>query len=224
MCRRLREDPRFDSVPIVIVTGHDDSEAMRTAFEAGATDFVSKPVNWALLPRRLEYILRNADAGRALRERMSQVRTLVDALPDSLWVVSPTGEIRWSSNARIAAQRHDVAAPEESDTAIAPAAQMRRLLAAICAAPRPTARSASSNSASRTTRSIAPSRSASASARVAMWSWCAATPPSARRAAERIERLAYFDPLTGLANRHCCLDRAGDLDGAGDGTGGSPWR
>jgi diguanylate cyclase (GGDEF)-like protein len=28
------------------------------------------------------------------------------------------------------------------------------------------------------------------------------------RAAEHIEQLAYFDPLTGLANRHCCLDRA----------------
>ena len=53
---------------------------------------------WALLPRRLEYILRNAAAARALRERMSQVRTLVEALPDVLWVASPSGDIRWSSN------------------------------------------------------------------------------------------------------------------------------
>ena len=62
VCRRLRADPRFSSVPIVIVTGHQDSAAIRRAFDAGATDFVSKPVNWALLPHRLEYILRNAAA------------------------------------------------------------------------------------------------------------------------------------------------------------------
>ncbi|HTY50455.1 MAG TPA: EAL domain-containing protein [Steroidobacteraceae bacterium] len=60
VCRRLRDDPRFANVPIVMVTGHEDATAVRRAFEAGATDFISKPVNWSLLPRRLEYILRNA--------------------------------------------------------------------------------------------------------------------------------------------------------------------
>ena len=60
VCRRLRGDPRFTTTPIVMVTGHEDPTAISLAFEAGATDFVSKPVNWALLPRRLEYILRNA--------------------------------------------------------------------------------------------------------------------------------------------------------------------
>src|SRR5690349_18518633 len=53
VCRRLRADARFATTPIVMVTGHEDSDAITLAFEAGATDFVSKPVNWALLPRRL---------------------------------------------------------------------------------------------------------------------------------------------------------------------------
>jgi diguanylate cyclase (GGDEF)-like protein len=60
VCRRLRGDPRFTTTPIVMVTGHEDPTAIGLAFEAGATDFIAKPVNWALLPRRLEYILRNA--------------------------------------------------------------------------------------------------------------------------------------------------------------------
>ncbi len=75
VCRRLRAEPRFSSVPIVIVTGHQDSEAIRRAFEAGATDFISKPVNWALLPHRLEYILRNAAAAEHL-ERLAYYDTL----------------------------------------------------------------------------------------------------------------------------------------------------
>ena len=74
VCKRLRAEPRFAAVPIVMVTGHEDSVAISRAFDAGATDFVSKPVNWALLPRRLEYILRNAASARALREHVVQVR------------------------------------------------------------------------------------------------------------------------------------------------------
>jgi len=75
VCRRLRADPRFSTVPIVIVTGHQDSDAVRRAFEAGATDFISKPVNWALLPHRLEYILRNAAAAEHI-ERLAYYDTL----------------------------------------------------------------------------------------------------------------------------------------------------
>jgi len=75
VCRRLRAEPRFGSAPIVMVTGHQDSDAIRHAFAAGATDFVSKPVNWTLLPHRLEYILRNAAAAEHI-ERLAYYDTL----------------------------------------------------------------------------------------------------------------------------------------------------
>ncbi len=70
VCKRLRAEPRFSTVPIVMVTGHEDAIAIGRAFEAGATDFISKPVNWTLLPRRLEYILRNAAAAERI-ERLA---------------------------------------------------------------------------------------------------------------------------------------------------------
>lgn len=207
VCRRLRADPRFEGVPIVIVTGHDDSEDVSKAFDAGATDFVSKPVNWALLPRRLEYILRNAEASRALSQRMSQVRTLVEALPDSLWVVSPAGEIRWSSDARLATHRHDVADAEESDTAIAPQAQMPELLAAV--------RRTSVDGQPRKMEIRVHDDVTPRSYEIRLSQREGGDVVVVRRdttertlAAERIERLAYFDPLTDLANRHCFLDRA----------------
>ncbi|MGB6355959.1 MAG: EAL domain-containing protein [Steroidobacteraceae bacterium] len=75
VCRRLRAEPRFATIPIVMVTGHEDSAAISRAFEAGATDFISKPVNWALLPRRLAYILRNAAAAERI-ERLAYFDTL----------------------------------------------------------------------------------------------------------------------------------------------------
>jgi diguanylate cyclase len=76
VCRRLRAEARFATTPIVMVTGHEDLADITRAFEAGATDFVSKPVNWALLPRRLEYILRNAAGARALIEAVQRIERL----------------------------------------------------------------------------------------------------------------------------------------------------
>src|SRR6202522_2803073 len=75
VCRRLRAEARFASVPIVMVTGHEDAAAITRAFEAGANDFISKPVNWALLPRRPAYILRNAAAAERI-ERLAYFDTL----------------------------------------------------------------------------------------------------------------------------------------------------
>jgi diguanylate cyclase (GGDEF)-like protein len=91
VCRRLRADPRFSSVPIVIVTGHQDSDAIRRAFDAGATDFISKPVNWALLPHRLEYILRNAAAAEHI-ERLAYYDTLT-GLPNRRRCVDLLGRL-----------------------------------------------------------------------------------------------------------------------------------
>jgi CheY-like chemotaxis protein len=132
VCRRLRAEPRLTTVPIVMVTGHEDAHAINLAFEAGATDFISKPVNWALLPRRIEYILRNAASARALAERVTQVRTLIDALPDTLWVVAPDGNIQWSPNA--GNPRHGAAAANaggEGSVALAPPERLPNVLAAI---------------------------------------------------------------------------------------------
>jgi diguanylate cyclase (GGDEF)-like protein/PAS domain S-box-containing protein len=50
-----------------MVTGHDDVESVNRAFEVGATDFLPKPINWALLGYRVRYILRASRTYRALK-------------------------------------------------------------------------------------------------------------------------------------------------------------
>ncbi|TKC87167.1 EAL domain-containing protein [Trinickia terrae] len=59
-CRRLRALPEGRLVPIVMLTGNDDDESIARAFDAGATDFVSKPMRWKLLGYRIRYLLRGA--------------------------------------------------------------------------------------------------------------------------------------------------------------------
>jgi diguanylate cyclase len=212
VCRRLREEPRLANVPIVMVTGHEDAAAINLAFEAGATDFISKPVNWALLPRRIEYILRNAAAARALAERVTQVRTLIDALPDTLWVVAPDGSIQWSPNAGTPERgAADLRAAYERPAALAPAECLPNVLAAI----RQTACDGlqrnleyreDGSAALRRSFELRFSRREGGDVVVVRQDTSERT-----AAAEHIERLAYFDPLTELPNRQRCIETAENL-------------
>src|SRR5262249_7882851 len=43
-------------------TGLDDYQSIATAFDAGATDFIAKPLNWLILKYRVRYMLRAARA------------------------------------------------------------------------------------------------------------------------------------------------------------------
>jgi CheY-like chemotaxis protein len=67
MIRRMRDDPRLYDLPVVVVTGRDDISSIDLAYEAGATSFVTKPVNWRLMSYQLRYVLR---AQRAYRARV----------------------------------------------------------------------------------------------------------------------------------------------------------
>ncbi len=72
-CRSLRELPQGDHVPILMLTGLDDVVAVQLAFDAGATDFITKPINWALLGQRLRYALRTKEQEERLRESESRL-------------------------------------------------------------------------------------------------------------------------------------------------------
>lgn len=55
---RVRADPALKHIPIVVVTGREDMMAIDKAFQAGATSFAVKPLNWRLLSYQLRYVLR----------------------------------------------------------------------------------------------------------------------------------------------------------------------
>ncbi|MGI6655764.1 MAG: putative bifunctional diguanylate cyclase/phosphodiesterase [Desulfobulbus sp.] len=58
-CRHLRRIPGGEHTPIVMVTGMEDAETIVSAFDAGATDFISKPINMLILGYRVRYWLRS---------------------------------------------------------------------------------------------------------------------------------------------------------------------
>ncbi|MDX2159774.1 MAG: response regulator transcription factor [bacterium] len=58
LCRRLRRDPRFISLPILFLTAKGNVEDIVTGLDAGADDYVVKPFELAELRARIAALLR----------------------------------------------------------------------------------------------------------------------------------------------------------------------
>ncbi|MDD2336810.1 MAG: EAL domain-containing protein [Geobacteraceae bacterium] len=76
ICKQIRSMDSGDAVPIVMMTGLDDHESVKKAYEAGATDFITKPLNLALIGHRAQYVIRSS---RALENLKQSEARLVDA-------------------------------------------------------------------------------------------------------------------------------------------------
>ncbi|HUB14088.1 MAG TPA: EAL domain-containing protein [Acetobacteraceae bacterium] len=74
LCRVLRRQPETQHVPILMATGLEDKESICRAYEAGATDFIAKPINWPVLVQRVHYMLRGARTLDALRRNQQRLR------------------------------------------------------------------------------------------------------------------------------------------------------
>jgi len=90
-CREIRRIETGAAVPIIMVTGGDDIEAVTNAYEVGATDFVSKPINWPILGHRVLYVLRASDAIVRLRMADAQNRAVLAAIPDTFFRLNGDG-------------------------------------------------------------------------------------------------------------------------------------
>ncbi len=67
-CRALRELPESRYLPIMMMTVKDDMESLKNSYNAGATDFIAKPINFPLLGYRLQYMLRSCETTKQLFE------------------------------------------------------------------------------------------------------------------------------------------------------------
>jgi diguanylate cyclase (GGDEF)-like protein len=128
-CAAIRSLPGGRDVPIVMATGHDDAASIHLAYEAGATDFVVKPINWPLLVHRVRYVLRGARTIEALRLSEQKNSALLRAIPDGILLVDRDGTIHRSLSPISglgAASRH--AEPPQHVRDIFPAAALAEAL------------------------------------------------------------------------------------------------
>jgi len=79
VCQEIRSHHEGQNVPIVMMTGLDDIDSIHRAYGIGATDFITKPINWQILAYRVHYIFRSSKAFGDLRSseaRLSQAQQL----------------------------------------------------------------------------------------------------------------------------------------------------
>ncbi len=100
-CRAIRKLPGGEHVPVLMVTGLDDIESIHQAFEAGATDFVTKPINWVMLGYRVRYMLRASEAFHDLHRSQDQLAMAQSLARLGNWVLDlDTRKIEYSQECR----------------------------------------------------------------------------------------------------------------------------
>ncbi len=82
VCRRLRTDPVLAEVPVLIVTALDDRESRLKGLNAGADDFITKPIDPDELEARVRTILR-LNRYRRLLEKQSELEEANRALREA---------------------------------------------------------------------------------------------------------------------------------------------
>ncbi|HKZ17423.1 MAG TPA: EAL domain-containing protein [Geobacteraceae bacterium] len=91
-CREIRLYPNGKLTPILMVTSVDDEESIQQAFEAGATDFITKPVKPGILIHRIRHILRSTRSTIRLAKDKVRLDIMQRIARLSDWEWNPTND------------------------------------------------------------------------------------------------------------------------------------
>jgi signal transduction histidine kinase/DNA-binding response OmpR family regulator len=109
-CSQLRESDIAADVPVLMATSLDDPGSINRAYAAGATDFATKPLNWAIESHRLLYMLRSAETAKLLKAREQETRLAKEdwertfnSFSDVVTLLSPDLKIIRANSATVSA-------------------------------------------------------------------------------------------------------------------------
>ncbi|WP_271252383.1 response regulator [Pseudanabaena sp. Chao 1811] len=79
-CARLQQLPHGDHTPVLIITALEDRESVDRAYEVGASDYVTKPIHWAVLRQRVKRLLEQANLRQQLEAANKRLAVVVKEL------------------------------------------------------------------------------------------------------------------------------------------------
>lgn len=93
-CTRIKTLPDGQHTPVLIITALQDNKSVEEAFRAGATDFISKPIHWAVLRQRVRRLLEAKRAREALKSSEALFRQVIHSISDHIYVIeiTPAGQ------------------------------------------------------------------------------------------------------------------------------------
>ena len=72
VCRRLKEDPKTSSIPVIFITTKGDVEDEKKGFESGAADYITKPISPPIVEARIRTHLALYDQNRELAKKVKE--------------------------------------------------------------------------------------------------------------------------------------------------------
>ena len=75
---QVRSVGQHRHIPVIVITGHDDTESIEKAYQAGATSFLAKPLNWPLFVQHVNFVLKAGQAEADLRDAIRTAEFLSD--------------------------------------------------------------------------------------------------------------------------------------------------
>ncbi len=82
-CEKIRQLPGGDLIPILMLTVLDDQKSIDQAFNCGATDYITKPMHWAVLSQRMRRLLATNQVLRevqAVKQQLHQQQSMINQL------------------------------------------------------------------------------------------------------------------------------------------------
>jgi len=73
-CSQLKTLPGGDSTPVLMITALEDQESVDRAFEAGASDYITKPIHWAVLRQRVRRLIQSSRATTESKRVQEELR------------------------------------------------------------------------------------------------------------------------------------------------------
>lgn len=93
VCREIRRQPQNHDIPVMVVSARHDADCIERAYRCGATDYLTKPVNWTQVLRKIELLFSARQASSQLKRALSEQKALVNAIPDTVLRVSESGTV-----------------------------------------------------------------------------------------------------------------------------------
>ena len=67
-CQMIRELPHGSDIPVLMITALDDEQSIVRAFSSGATDYVSKPINFSVIKQRVARLIKASKAEQDVKK------------------------------------------------------------------------------------------------------------------------------------------------------------
>jgi len=219
VCERMRQVPAISEIPIVMVTGSNDTFSIQRAYDLGVADFIAKPIPWASIGYRINFIMRAIKAFSDLKKNEMRLSHAQRIAGMGTWEWELKTDKMWFSDEVLQLFQYD---PQGFD------ASFQSFINTVHPADRERVLSATSNAINSTSSysidhqlQLCDGRLCFVHTEATVVTDCYGMPIrlegsiqdiSERKVAEdQIRQLAFFDMLTGLPNRVLFMDHLGRI-------------